>query len=617
MTELLIDGQAVVLPKGFNITVKRENPFITKNGEYTYDVTLDLDNPTNAQLYKHLNRLNSVLDIKEKRAAVLIADNRVYCNGTEVITGWTQDTVTIQIASGNSELNYVIGKDLQISSLKMRITDQIEPDNVNYIKKTYPEVDYCLPPLVDTTNNRIINKWSLSTRKYPEEELILNQDGTYWYAQPYLCAYLKELLRSLNYELTLNEIESTPFKDLYICNAEGTNDWSKMLPGWSVLDFLEQIEALFNVVVVVDNRQRSVRVLFENSYYQGVACSHVRQVTDVYEVELENEPEKDMHIMSNVHYKFPDSAYWRWRCLPDNLLKEAKRGTIPADYVPQSYGRIQEWFMDEAHKLNDTIFTDEGDGREYLYLKNLDGWQNQPVYVMLNEFAPLKRKEEAHSIELEIMPAEMGVAGMSSYSNGTPFEDLNIFVPTLGSKTSSKEGEETDGLPDWIEKNIKKDNSESKENIYLAFFSGLAEMKTLGGLKRYFPIPYTDEYRADGYGSIPEYYRTNNSGVSLRLITLDKFFYQGIYDIDFSKGVKINSYDPNLFDPRRIFEIRNKRYICKEMEYTLDASGRKGAWQGTFYPIKISDTEADARWILSDGKWRDGGVWMDNGRWLD
>ena len=72
-----------------------------------------------------------------------------------------------------------------------------------------------------------------------------------------------------------------------------------------------------------------------------------------------------------------------------------------------------------------------------------------------------------------------------------------------------------------------------------------------------------------------------------------------------------------MFDLTNVFEIRNKRYVCKEIEYTLDADGRKEAWTGTFYPIRISDTEADARWILTDGKWRDGGVWLDNGRWLD
>ena len=117
MTELFIDGVSVVLPKDFSAQVKRENSFVTKNGEYTYDITLPLTNPINAELYKHLNRLNSIQEIEEKRPAILMADNRVYCNGTEVITGWTDETVSLQIASGNSELNYFIGGDLQISFL--------------------------------------------------------------------------------------------------------------------------------------------------------------------------------------------------------------------------------------------------------------------------------------------------------------------------------------------------------------------------------------------------------------------------------------------------------------------------------------------------------------------
>ena len=90
MTQLYIDGIEVVLPKSFSVQVKRENPLITKNGEYTYDVTLSLTNPVNADLYRHLNRLNVQELPRSKRSAVLIADNRVYCNGTEVITGWTE-----------------------------------------------------------------------------------------------------------------------------------------------------------------------------------------------------------------------------------------------------------------------------------------------------------------------------------------------------------------------------------------------------------------------------------------------------------------------------------------------------------------------------------------------
>ena len=40
MTELFIDGVSVVLPAAVEIQVKRENPFFTKNGEYTYDTLI-------------------------------------------------------------------------------------------------------------------------------------------------------------------------------------------------------------------------------------------------------------------------------------------------------------------------------------------------------------------------------------------------------------------------------------------------------------------------------------------------------------------------------------------------------------------------------------------------
>ena len=90
-----------------------------------------------------------------------------------------------------------------------------------------------------------------------------------------------------------------------------------------------------------------------------------------------------------------------------------------------------------------------------------------------------------------------------------------------------------------------------------------------------------------------------------------------MYDIDYKHGIKIKSYDVNVYDTRNIFEIRNKRYVCKEIEDVINADGRSGAWQGTFYPIRISDVEAEKRWILTDGKWRDGGTWLDSGRWLD
>ena len=105
-----------------------------------------------------------------------------------------------------------------------------------------------------------------------------------------------------------------------------------------------------------------------------------------------------------------------------------------------------------------------------------------------------------------------------------------------------------------------------------------------------FPRPYIDEYIADADTGFSRYYQTNTVGASLRLVTMNAQFYQGNYDIDYTKAVKVQSHDPNVYAAHQVFEIRNKRYVCKEMEFTLDAFGRKGAWTGTFYPIRVRDT---------------------------
>lgn len=194
MTELIIDGTHAVLPQDFSASVKRENPLFTKNGEYTYDITLQLSNPTNASLYEHLNRLTSVTEVRSERSAVLIADNRVYCNGTEVITAWTDDTVSIQIASGNSELNYVIGGDLMISFLDMKET---VPDLLTartYIEKHYPEVDYNLAPV--SGDNADYNQYF----RREGFSYISPVDGNFL-PQPYLMAYINEVIRALGYTM--------------------------------------------------------------------------------------------------------------------------------------------------------------------------------------------------------------------------------------------------------------------------------------------------------------------------------------------------------------------------------------------------------------------------------
>ena len=633
MTELYIDGTAAYLPKDLSVQVKRENPLFTKNGEYTYDITLPLSAPVNAALYSHLNRLNSVAEVKTRRRAVLVADNRVYCNGTEVVTGWTHDTVTIQIASGNSELNYVIGGNLQVSFLDMKDSGT-EADTARILNR-YPAIDYCLAPVLNRTSGHFVNLW----KTYRHYDAATGQtddqflpDSPYFAPQPFLLAYIAELMNALGYELLENQLEGTFLQDLYICHVQETGKWNEMLPGWNVQEFMEQIEKLFNATFVIDNRKRTARLILNSRYYTGAdnITAHLARVEDTYEAEVDDEPEQDDHAQSNIHYNLPDNAYWCMACLPDNLRDSARREDIPADFEPAGteVGRINLWFDDSGNRRHDTIYHDVLYGGDYVHRAN-------GFYALVDQFRGLEREDAQADIELDIVPVETAECTVHATSDniegGINSVERTLFLPVIDGNESPDEdtGEDTGGedeetLYEQIANSTAADGEDdepSKGRIFLAFFHAL-EVPVIFG-REYpqagtYPVPFTDRLIEDkNVFNLPQYNQSNDEGATLRLSALDQLLYQAAYDIDFRHAIKVNSHDPNLYSANLIFEIRNRLYVCKEMEFTLDASGRKGAWTSTFYPIRIDPAAVDPRWIVADGRWRDKGVWLDNGRWLD
>ena len=628
MTELYIDGTSAYLPQDLAVQVKRENPLFTKNGEYTYDITLPLSAPANAELYSHLNRLNSVTEVKTKRRAVLVADNRVYCNGTEVVTGWTHDTVSIQIASGNSELNYVIGGDLQVSFLDMK-ESSTEADTTRILNR-YPTIDYCLAPVLNRTSGHFVNLWKTyrhydaSTGQTDDQFL---PDTPYLAPQPFLLAYIAELMKALGYDLLENQLEGTFLQDLYICHVQETGRWSDMLPGWSVQEFLEQVEKLFNATFVVDNRKRTAKLILNSRYYTGAdnITAHLTQVEDTYEAEVDDEPEQDDHAQSNIRYNLPDNAYWRIACLPDDYdTNEYPTTTSKLSEV----ARINLWFDNPDNRKHDTIYHDVLYGGDYVH-------RATDFYALVDQFRGLEREDAQAEIELDIMPVETAECSVHATSDnaegGINSVERTLFLPVIdGNESPDEENDEDTGDED--EENLydrivnstaadSEDDEPSKGRIFLAFFHAL-EVPVIFG-REYpqadtYPIPFTDRLIEDkNVFNLPQYNQSNDEGATLRLSALDQFLYQTAYDIDFRHAIKVSCHDPNLYNANLIFEIRNRLYVCKEMEFTLDASGRKGAWTGTFYPIRIDPSAVDPRWILADGRWRDKGVWLDNGRWLD
>lgn len=599
-TQLIIDGHEAVLPQNFAVTVKRENPFFTKSGEYTYDCTIRMDNPVNRELYGFLTRFNKTEQLDTGRSAVLIADGHVYCRGTEIVTRWTEDTVTIQIVSGESELNYFIGQDLKLDELDMGV-----------IQDKASEVVY---PLVRTGDGKFVN---IALTEYNSGSATFHRvSHAEQSPSPYLCTIVEKVITALGYTLGINQLRDTQFGRLIIINTHHTTRFADMITGWTVKDFLTEVEKLTGIVFLTDNINKTCDIVQKTLFYTEAHQFTIRNVVDAYDAEVIDDESRQTEFTANdVAYELPEG---RW----DKIMR------LPA-YIPsyrtedyESFAALKDASRTES-AIDPRIYHDTSTGRKYIRSKRTqtnDKGEEFTTYFLLevDQFANLDREDNESTLELKITPVPM----MPSYYNRAGLEIADLgdsdgyydFHYNDASIDEDAEESEDDGYKELFEDTIRE--SEEKESgagdLYCAFYCGIT--------RNDFPQIYTDGYHATLLTQLYDYargYDLNFQLDSLRLKDLEEDYYQGGYQIDTSKAVTIETYDPNVIDVRQVYVIRNKRFVCREVEEVITAQGRQKKWKGTFYPIYLSDDALEKRWVLTHGVWDDGAAWLDDGRWND
>ena len=613
MVSLYIAGVEAVLPSDFATEIKIENSFFTKNGEYTYEFKLPLNNPTNAALYSHLHRLNNASEIKEKRQAVLVADNRCYINGTEIITDWTEDSVSVQLASGNSELNYLIGASLQVSFLNMGTAELTDESGrvalyTQSLKGSYPEYDYVAAPV--STPAGILNEWRFG--KTSSGYSLRLTDDTIRIVQPYLCAIVRRMLTALGYTIGVNQLEESRYSQLIVVHDVNTLEYAKMLPGWSVKDFFENLERMFNLVLVVNNKSRTVDIIFANRFYLAAEEVHLSAVEDEYEVDVD-EDNADLMTNANIGYDLPDSNYFRFAKMSDSLVNLCEKVESP------SLLTLGVYFMN--NKPMRTIGIDTSTGRQYVYRPYQLPIFQDGMFPMreVNQYANLDKGGE--EVTLKFIPCAQVFHIIPCYdAGGERVGDYLWHIPSIEGNTTA-EGDDVSALnmTELIESGKMDSGQSGSGRLSLAFWHGCRTENAIGPV---LPVAYPLTMSDNMFQVLSEQLEgapmvVVDSEYSLRLSVLDAELYNGVYNIDTTKAYKFYTSDPNLPDARLIFVIRNKRFVCREMNFSIAQGQKQKRWSLTCYPIDIADAEAYKRWILTDGKWRDGGVWLDDGRWLD
>lgn len=608
MTELIIDGYSVALPKDFTTSVKTENPVLTKNGEYSYDITLSLTNKTNQRIFGFLNRIN-IKHAEMEWSAVMIVNNQVLLNGRAILVSNTESSISLQLISGNSELNFLIGGDKLINTLDLGSVGELTAKEANEsLKSHWPLFNYVIAPIY---NGGIINSYEVDFN-------VSEWSITRIIVQPYLGYYIEAIPQALGYTIKENVLRNNRFLSmLYILNISSSREFKDFIPGKTAAEFLTEIEKFLNVVFVVDKIDRSIRILEYAGIHETFGVVTL-EASDEYNVYTEEEGVETGSNYQICEYDLPDTTYFKLNSIDKSILKEAEKVSYPDwntlyDSVKNSLGNYYNKniiFYSEASESYYLVDID-ADSKYYMRRCNLFGKTSQT------------EEDEDATIKFGIIPAEITVQRIWYRFGGNPYWGYMQYPKSSLDKSESSETEK--GILDKI-KTGEKTTQSGTSYIECALYCGCYYILNKGGSyvvpsKRY-PLSVTD-YLLEIEPTkemIPDIHEDNLKHYTFRLDSKNGRF-SNIYSynsvIDHKKKYEFTFLTTKIEDPRSIFIIRNRSFICQEIEYTITSDGLNYLAKGIFYPYKLKTKGLAEDWILNDGTWNDKGIWSDEEPWND
>lgn len=618
MTDLYINGQLTVLPENFSITIIEENPFFTKNGKYTYDITLSLLDPVNARIYQHLNRMNKKGDIPKNRSAYLVVDNEVVLNGTEVILEYTESLVKIQLVSGNSELNFLIGGDRKLRNLdlgKAYIYEDLSHQQkilqvFQDLKLSYPERNWQFIPYCAGEGD--INLSSNNPLRHDEFLAVGNQYAIYYQdiennpqimpifdpfcsgsvPQPYLCFIIKKVLESLGYNLVYNAIENdSVLKNLYIVHGIQTLYFARMLPEWTVVEFFSKLEQWLNCEFIINPYDKTVKLMFNYQADDESNGSVTIDVLDEYTTENDNDDDKTVNN-SNVAYSLDSEEYYKYMYLNSYIKEKAEVWNV--------FQLHELILMNELNELGyQYIFHPTNTADRFIsYLYDKDN--NKRTLKKVDSFRPLFNNPESEEIDidLDIIPAAMKYTYQKRRSLNQDYFWIQIpiagiYDPLIENNIPEDSNPDTD--PINIQELLNNDSLISNDTgigyskMRLAVYSGLQnldeksnESGTDYSTSRY-PIAYVEalaEYFPET--TTPRYFGQKDVN-PFRLDYLKAEIYSKSQSINTNKLYKLKYINNGKIDITSKFIANNKTFRCVKTERTVTNKGFDEIIKGEFY----------------------------------
>ena len=615
--EIRINGKPAMLKKGTSFEYVAENRLFSGSDGYTLSITFPLRQCSqNLDIFGHINRADVIAG--KVIFDCEIRDRNFYKFGSIVITEITDAEVKTQFLEGRSEQNFdVTFDDIYI--------DELDLGNASGCNDSTPEKAWdphlnnmkCVAlPWVNDYSGNIQNLADF----HPEER---NADGTLksnahyeWNAdcrgrswQPYLLYITKKICEAIPggaYTPDFSKWEAKEeYKYLIICNtlpnAWDTSGFARALPHWTVAEFFEKLELFLNGEFTINHRAHTIGFAFTEDTLGATAPVLLDSIVDEHTVEVTVEEDRCEYAEAkNLVYKECDHEMWKFYSC-DWFIKAWSKTCV-------RYPTMRELLA--ANKLFATWngSTSRDSRRDkLLYAEDIDtyfvvrslsktlvevrpGWMpNRYTYKMelrpVNMFGGriVNEDEDADETEIEFVPAwvdetedKYGRVLFLSFSG----YDENESVNTSWSRDPDQHKQEIDNTlfqPFTMQSLSAGERTKKAEYysvIYVAWWDGA--QSTEGKL----PHPYVEDIEI-----LPDWSNFINIHFSLRLNNRYLNSKRTVHNINTRQKTTFKFLSDSIPNPRAVFLIRGKRYLCEKMTATFTANGMSQLIKGIFWPI--------------------------------
>ena len=576
--QIFINHLPAALKQGTSFDYIAENRYFSGADSYSLTMAFPLkDCPQNIAIFGHINR-------KDVVPGTLLFDCEIRHNATVLygavtITEIDDVEVKCQFLQGQSVNNYDIAFD-EIYINELELGYPVDFDTAAQSPDIFP-VSSLSNSYADGQNWQAL-PWVNNHSGNLQNELI--KDGSnrlQWGTgvltfQPYLVYIIESIFSELGYTTYLDDVRNSRFANLLVCNTLPSiwhiYNFAKALPHWTLTEFLEQLEMLLGGFFEIDRDAKSVRFLFTRKDAGIEETVKIDQVVNEFTCQCS---EKDGQSAKGFALKYADCDHRMWKyysCQQYIDRLEANNRANPVLSVDDAINSVN--YVNStpvSHNRGLTFCQDTPEGHKYYIARTrkVETRQdnNLDVTYGLQRINLCGSKDTGEDTrELKMVPVWLDeLSHNSGYVMFIQCPEL-MYEDSVSDDNNVSDDEYNMTLDDSNKQN------EFFDKIYLGFWDG----GELYGTELH---PYID--CVDFITGIDYIERQNTLDISV----LDEHEYMDGLTLDKSFVYSFRFIADWIPDPRALFYIRGRMYVCEKITATFDERGMSQLLKGEFYPV--------------------------------